>query len=99
MICMVLFNTGCELILWFPLPIIGHIINFCYDGFGLLELVAMTRYHSRGRLWIIQISLRAQSLAVWAPAFQRNSTLTQLLNTQTLRGASMGESWEPPFGF
>lgn len=87
MICMVLFNSGYKLILWLPLPIIGHVINFYYDRFGLLGLVALTRYHSRGRLWIRQISLRAQSLTVWAPAFQRNLTLTQLLKTQALTGA------------
>ena len=72
-----------EFTLWFPLSIIGHIINYHYDGLqpsrvggheqGSVEEKALDRT-------LDLISLRPQSLAVWAPA--------SVLKTQTF------DSWQ-----
>ena len=56
--------------------------------YGLPEPVVMTKQQLRIRLWIRPISLRTQSLAVWAPAWEKNSTLTQPTpKTQTKAGS------------
>lgn len=69
--------------------------------YGLLELVAMTKPQLRGRPWIRKISPRAQSLAICAPAANKNSTFIQPPKIQNLGKTRVEEGLEQgsPFRF